>query len=257
MRSPKIGYTAKILIGLLAGIAFGLFFGESCSILQPFSQAFIKILQITVFPYIVVNFISGLGSLREDEARTITAKCGAVMLIFLAFGTISIAFMRLAIPDKSRPSFFASSGTTAAADFDFIENFIPYNPFHSLAEGIIPAIVIFCLLIGVALIGIQKKEALIAPLDVISMALSRVSSLVQVIVPLGIFVSAAHTAGTVTLNGLLEVQVFLITSVSFSLLIAFFAMPLLMSSVTSFSCRDILSRSSRAVILWGFKINYR
>jgi len=36
---PKFGRLARILIALMAGIGVGLFFGESCSILQPFSQA--------------------------------------------------------------------------------------------------------------------------------------------------------------------------------------------------------------------------
>jgi len=249
MRTPRIGYTAKILIGLLAGIAFGLFFGESCSILQPLSQAFIKVLQITVFPYIVVNLISSLGSMREGEARITATKGGVIMLIFWAFGAISIAFMRFAIPDNSRPSFFTSSKTIESSGFDLIEAFIPYNPFHSLAEGQIPAIVLFSLLVGVALIGMRKKKALIAPLDIISLALSRISGLVQVTVPIGVFVSAAYTAGTISLNELLEIQVFLITSAIFSLLIVLFAVPLLISSVTPFSCRDILSSSSSAVIL--------
>ena len=38
----KLGLSAKILIGLLAGIGCGLFFGEYCAPLQVFGDAFVE-----------------------------------------------------------------------------------------------------------------------------------------------------------------------------------------------------------------------
>lgn len=244
-----MGQTNRILIGFLAGIICGLFFGESCSVFKPFASGFVKLLQVTVLPFIVVNLISGIGSLRQDEAKNIAFKSGLVMLLFWALGIASFFSMQLAFPPLSRPTFFSASNITGVRDLNLIDVFIPSNPFHSLSEGLIPSIVLFCLLLGVALIGIEKNRMLMDPLSVLSQALSRVNRLIQTIVPLGIFVVIASTAGTITLDRLLELQVFLISLLVICVLLAALVLPLITSGLTPFSYRELLSIASRPVIL--------
>lgn len=51
--------STSILIGLVSGIATGIFFGELCAPLQVVGDGFIKLLQMTILPYIVVSLILG------------------------------------------------------------------------------------------------------------------------------------------------------------------------------------------------------
>jgi ABC-type amino acid transport substrate-binding protein len=67
--------------------------------------------------------------------------------------------------------------------------------------------------------------------------------------PIGIFVITAVTAGTLTVEGFLELQVFLITLAAAAILLGLVVMPLLITCFTTFSYRDILSASSRAMLL--------
>jgi Na+/H+-dicarboxylate symporter len=53
---------ARILCGLAAGIATGLFVGEWALVLKPIADGFVKLLQMTVLPYMTVSAISGLGA---------------------------------------------------------------------------------------------------------------------------------------------------------------------------------------------------
>lgn len=55
--------SSKILAGLATGIAVGLFVGERAAVLQIVSDGYIKLLQMTVLPYVTVSIISGLGAL--------------------------------------------------------------------------------------------------------------------------------------------------------------------------------------------------
>ena len=75
-----------IIIGLLLGIVCGLFFGDYCAFLKIFGDAFIKLLQMSILPYIVVSLIAGIGSLSFKEAKLIGIKGGTLLLLFWAIG---------------------------------------------------------------------------------------------------------------------------------------------------------------------------
>ena len=57
--------------------------------------------------------------------------------------------------------------------FDFVALYIPANPFHSLANNVVPAVVLFSVLVGVALIGVERKQVLLDVLQVVGEAVSR------------------------------------------------------------------------------------
>ena len=49
---------AFVFYGLVAGIVVGLFFGEGCRVVEPFANAFVDLLQMTVLPYLVLTINS-------------------------------------------------------------------------------------------------------------------------------------------------------------------------------------------------------
>ncbi|MHB8120335.1 MAG: cation:dicarboxylate symporter family transporter [Methanothrix sp.] len=157
--------------------------------------------------------------------------------------------MQFAFPTLSRASFFSTSKIAESSDFNLIDIFIPYNIFSSMAKGILPSIVIFSLLLGFGLIGAPKNKFILTPLDVLSSALVRVNAILKAVIPFGVFSIIVDTAGTITLNRLLEIQVFFITLIVLALLLSFLVLPLLTSSITPFSCRELLSMSGPAMIL--------
>ncbi|HWQ20472.1 MAG TPA: cation:dicarboxylase symporter family transporter [Methanotrichaceae archaeon] len=249
MTLPRLSFNAQIFIGILFGILAGVFFGDSCSVFKPFASAFIRIMQITVLPYLIVNLIAGIGGMDRGEAKNIAIKGGMVMLLFWALGAIAFYSMQFTFPHLSRASFFSTSEITKLADFDLIDVFIPYNIFSSLSKGFLPSIVLFSLLLGFALIGNENNKILLDLLKVISSALVHVNGLIKVIIPFGVFAIISDTAGTITLSRLLEIQVYFISLIALALLLAFLVLPLLTSSITPFGYRELLSMSSRAMIL--------
>jgi Na+/H+-dicarboxylate symporter len=59
--SRKLSLASRILIGLGLGVLTGLFWGELMSPLQIVSRAYLRLMQMTVIPYVAVSLIAGLG----------------------------------------------------------------------------------------------------------------------------------------------------------------------------------------------------
>ena len=60
--------------------------------------------------------------------------------------------------------------------FSFVDLFISPNPFCSLANNIVPAVVLFSVFIGVTLIGVERKQSLLDLFAVAKDALSKLRS---------------------------------------------------------------------------------
>ena len=78
----KLSLSAQIMIAMGLGILAGVFFGDYCGFLEIFGEAFIKLLQMTILPYITISMILGIGSLTSEQAKLMAKKAGMLMLIF-------------------------------------------------------------------------------------------------------------------------------------------------------------------------------
>ena len=59
-----------------------------------FGNAFIKLLQITILPYICVSMILGIGGLTAGQAKLMAQKAGILLLLFSSNPLISDALLR-------------------------------------------------------------------------------------------------------------------------------------------------------------------
>jgi len=244
----------QIVIGLTAGIACGLFFGEICGAFQGAGNAFVALMQMTVLPYIVLALIVNIGSLTIDTARHLVVRAAIVLLALWGIAIAMILLLPLALPVWPSGGFFSTSLLHAPEKVDFLSLYIPANPFRSLAENFVPAVVLFCISLGIALIGISQKKSLIDPLRVGLDAMTKITLFVAKLTPFGIFAIAASAAGTITLGQIERLQGYMIIYISAAVLITFVALPLAVAAVTPFSYREIVG-SSRSALLTAFAAN--
>jgi len=244
----RLGLSGYILLGLLLGILCGLFFGEYCAGLKIFGDAFIKLLQMSILPYIVVSLIVGIGRLSYQEAKVLAIKAGLLFLLFWGIALAVIFVMPLAFPSVDTASFFSTSLVKAKEEVDFLELFIPSNPFRSLANNVIPASVLFSIAVGVGLIGIKAKQNLIDDLSILATALSRVANFVVYLTPIGVFAIAASAAGTMTLEEIGRLQVYFVTFIVAVILLTFWVLPMLVAALTPFTYKDIVGKSKDALV---------
>jgi len=244
----RLSLSGSILLGFMLGILCGLFFGEYCAGLKIFGDAFIKLLQMSILPYIVISLIVGIGRLSYQEAKVLAIKAGSLLLVFWGIALAVIFLMPLAFPSVETASFFSTSLVKAKEQVDFLELFIPSNPFSSLANDVIPASVLFSIAVGIGLIGIKEKHKLIDDLAILATALSRVANFVVYLTPIGVFAIAASAAGTMTLEEIGRLQVYFATFIVAAMILTFWILPMLVASLTPFTYKDVVGTSKDALV---------
>jgi len=242
--------STMILIGLASGVATGLFFGEMVSGLRLVGRAYIGLIQMTILPYMVVSLIGGIGHLSYDSAKRLALTGGVVLLgsWLLAFALIFV--LPLAFPASEGGTFYSPS-LVQAAKVDFIDLYIPSNPFSSLARTIIPAAAVFSVFLGVALIGVQHKTGLLDVFNAIADTLTSVAKIVVKLTPIGVFAISANAAGTMTIDEFGRLQAYIITFLLATLLLTFWILPALVAVLTPFRYGEVM-RSCRDALVTGF-----
>ena len=240
--------STKILVGLVSGAFVGVFFGEHAGALKIAADGFVKLLQMAVLPYITISIITSLGTLRYDQAKTLGVRAGAVLGGLWCIALLFAFLIPVAFPEIGTASFFSTTLVERRQPFNFIDIFIPSNPFNSLANNIVPAVVLFSVFLGIALIGVERKQILLDVLAVAKEGLSNATKFIVTLTPYGIFAIAANTAGTLNLEQLGRIQVYLITYVLMALLVALWVLPGLVAALTPFRYRDVLGPTRDALI---------
>ncbi|MCF7970378.1 MAG: cation:dicarboxylase symporter family transporter [Methylococcaceae bacterium] len=247
----NLNFTFYIIGSLFLGVAVGLLFGESAEKLHILGDIYIGLLQMTVLPYIVFSLIANIGRLSYFEASLLTRQGLLVLLVLWLIGGVSVWAMSLTLPNIEQGTFFSSLLVKSAPKIDFLQLFIPANPFQSLAQNAVPAVVLFSMLFGTACIGYKDHKSLLDNFSHIAKILLRVNSFVVMLTPIGVFGIAASAAGTLSLDEFGRVQAYILMLIGSVLLVTLVVMPLLISSCTPFSYRQI-ARESRNVLLTVF-----
>ena len=243
-----MSFTGKILIGLGAGIAVGLFFGEQAAVLQWVADAFVKLLQMTVLPYVTLSIIGSLGSLTAAEAKVMGLRAGAVVASLWAIGLGFAFLIPLAFPEIETAMFFSTSLLERRPPFNFVDLYIPSNPFYSLANNVVPAVVLFSVVVGVALIGIEGKAMLLEVLQTATAAVSRATRAIVRLTPYGLFAIAASASGTLSFEQLGRLQIYLFAYVAVALLLSLWVLPGLIAALTPIRIGELFSLTRDSLI---------
>jgi Na+/H+-dicarboxylate symporter/ABC-type amino acid transport substrate-binding protein len=246
-----MSFTAKILFGLALGVAVGLFLGERAEPFRLLADAFVRLLQMTVLPYVTVSLVSGIGSLDPARARMLFLRVGAITLVLWALAVGAVLLMPLAFPAIQTASFFSTTLVEERPPIDLVSLYVPANPFHSLANSVVPAVVLFSAILGVALMGVEKKEPLLESLRVLERALARANQFMIRLTPIGVFAIAAHFVGTIDVGQLARLRVYLLAYGAMALFLTLYVLPRLVACVTPIPAIRVL-QSMKDVLITAF-----
>ncbi|MBY5979155.1 cation:dicarboxylate symporter family transporter [Ferrimonas balearica] len=247
-KKKPMSMSTLVLLSFAAGIAAGLFFGEMLAWMSIIGDAFVKLLQMTIIPYIMVSLISSLGHLSYQQARSLALNVGKLMLVIWVFGLGLMYLIKFTFPSWQAGDFFSLSVLQDPAPVNLLDLYIPANPFFSMSNSYIPAIVLFCVATGIALIGIEDKSALIKPMQLLGEAFNRVTGYIVKLMPLGIFAMTAATAGTMEIEEFQRLQVYFAAHVVMTVILTYWLLPALVAVMTPFSYRDLTLIARDALI---------
>jgi Na+/H+-dicarboxylate symporter/ABC-type amino acid transport substrate-binding protein len=247
----SLSVSSQVVLALLLGVVVGLFFGEHIAFLQHVGKAFILLLQMTVLPYIVLSLITGLGNLTYQQVKTLALRVGTLLLISWGLAFVVILLMPLAFPTWISASFFSTSLIEKPEEINLLTLFIPSNPFFSMSNNFVPAVVVFSVAVGIALIGIENKQPLLANLDIFNRAMGRITQFMAKLTPFGVFAVVASAAGTMSFEELARLQVFLVLYVLMAVLLTFWLFPALITSLTPLTYGQVVG-ATRDILITAF-----
>lgn len=244
----RMSLASKVLIGLGLGIVTGLVLGDLVAFVGIVGRGFVLLLQMAVLPFVSISLISGLGSLSARGARSLVRFAGGFLLLIWSITLVAVVATPLAFPDWPAASFFSATLVEEREPFDFVGVYIPDNPFRALSDGVVPAVVVFSIAFGLALMGSERKTPLLDAMLAAQDALRRVTSVVVSLAPYGIFAIAAEAAGTMAPERLAGLQVYVVTYVVLAVVLSFWVLPALVAAVTPLRYREILGPARDALV---------
>lgn len=232
MRLFKISLTLQMAIATILGILTGLFFGDLCDVFSPYAAAYILVLKVTALPYLIGAIIHGVGQLNPPQAKQILKK--GLLFISIAW-TINILIVYAIKYLFPTPSSTQLGGYVSGdiPQLDFAELLIPDNIFSDLTHNVVPAVVIFSLLVGIALMYIKEKEVMMKSVENLVQVLTRITSWIARITPFGTFIIIANQVGTVQLSTVKQVSTYVILYIIGVSTIVFWIFPRLTNMLTS------------------------
>ena len=160
---------------------------------------------------------------------------------------MAIWLLSWAIPSSPPPFVLIPKLTRSEASF--LDLIIPANPFEAFNQNNVPAIVLLAILYGLAVEGMPNRQTLFDMLEVVRAASIRIWNWIVRIAPLGVFALFADTAGTIRADQLGGLILYITLFLAGTAILAFIVLPLVLSTLTSTSYRELLLELQPALVL--------
>jgi Na+/H+-dicarboxylate symporter len=278
--SPKkLGLTARIFIGMIAGIVIGallqwLFddsgdfsfsvFGLHVStytllvegIFNVVGSIFIASLKMLVVPLVFVSLVCGTSSLSDPSklgrlgGKSILLYIGTTAIAI----TLAVSFALLVSPGeglnlKTEATFVAKEAPSLG---QVIINMMPTNPINAMAEGNMLQIIVFAVFFGIAMAMTgDTGKRLTAVFEDLSTVIMKLVTILMNLAPYGVFALMAKLAATIelmTFAGLLK-YFFLVLFVLF--IHALITYPIILKIMTGLNPIKLI-RKMRDAALFAF-----
>jgi Na+/H+-dicarboxylate symporter len=197
-------FTTKIIVSMIAGILFGVFFSLFGSALEPVTgfifggvldvvgRIFIILLKMMVVPLVLVSLVCGVTSL--GDFRTL-GRVGLKTISLYLLTTVIALVLALTAATLIGPGEGADLGASVSIETeappplrDVLINMFPDNPIHALAEGDMLQIIVFALFFGFALTQAGKAGARIAKVfDDLNHIITQMVLFIIKTAPVGVF----------------------------------------------------------------------
>lgn len=228
---PKYSLTARIFIGMIAGILIGallqFIFDDSGDlrfsifsmevstysilvegIFSTLGQIFISSLKMLVVPLVFVSLICGTSALSDpSKLGRLGAKSVGLYILTTAIA-ITLAIMGGILVGPGESMNLVTETNYAAKEApslsEVIVNMFPSNPINSMAQGNMLQIIVFAVLLGIAMAMTgDAGKRLAAFFEDINTVIMRLVTIIMNLAPYGVFVLMAKLCATIGVSTIL------------------------------------------------------
>lgn len=219
-RKFKFSLGVQIVVALLAGVLVGaLLHGSSNqawmieNVLNPAGQIFIKMIQMIVVPIVISTLIIGIAGVGDTKKL---GKLGLKTILYFEVITTIAIIVGIVLANVFQPGVGINmqelstvdishyQATTAAVETGgnaiahTLLSIVPKNVISSMASGDMLPVIFFSVLFGMALSSLpnEKKEPLLNVLGSISETMFKVTNIIMLYAPIGVFALITATIAT-------------------------------------------------------------
>ncbi len=215
--------TTKVLIGLLAGFALGLFLATSSvaqlhslpGIIEPIGTLWINAIRMTVIPLVVSSIVAGI--LAVPDLKTLGTVGWKMMVVFFVIVISAAIFAVVGAPivlgafsidAAASDAIRASAGIAANTDkipgvMQWITELVPVNPLQAAASGAMLPLIVFSVAFGVAAATLQKshRDPILSGARAVSETMLAMVRWILALAPFGVFALSVGLAARLGLSG--------------------------------------------------------
>ncbi|SKA82276.1 dicarboxylate/amino acid:cation symporter [Desulfobaculum bizertense] len=182
----------KILIGMIAGVIFGLVAPTASLWIAPLGTLFLRGIKLLIVPLIFATLVSGMTSMKD--LRTLGRMSLKTFMIYIltTMCAITIGLMAGLIFEPGAGMHLQVTGVQEAAKhqslIDTLLNIVPTNPVAAMTNGHILQIICFAILLGISInIAGEKAEPVRKICDGLAETMYAMTNLVLSFAPIGVF----------------------------------------------------------------------
>ncbi len=225
-RKFKFSLGVQILIALILGVVVGALLHDSVEktwiidkILNPAGQIFIKMIQMIVVPIVISTLVVGIAGVGDTKKL---GKLGLKTIIYFEIVTTIAIILGIVLANVFQPGVGIDMSSLATADIskyqattaavesgggmmDTVLSIVPHNVIASMAAGDMLPVIFFSVLFGMALSSLpnDKKMPLLNVLSGVSETMFKVTNMIMLYAPIGVFALISATVATFGFSSLL------------------------------------------------------
>jgi proton glutamate symport protein len=208
LKRPSL--TAWILIGLVAGIAFGAYFPEPAQKMALLGTIFLNLIKAIIAPLLFATLVVGIAGTGSIKTM---GRIGGKAIVYFEIVTTIALFIGLAAVNLVKPGVGVQLAPAAASglpqthqDFSqIVLHIFPTSIIDAMARGDVLQIVVFAFIFGAACAAIgAKARAVVEVCDSLAEVMFRFTNYVMLLAPLGVFGAIAATIGAKGIHVLLN-----------------------------------------------------
>lgn len=198
----------QIIIAFILAIITGIIFKENAKYVQPLGDLFLRLIKFIIVPLILSTIIVGVTS--AGDVKKLGRLGGKTITYYLvtSFIAVSIGIIAGYVFSPGTGTDVTTEETVEAAETEGVVqtflNIIPENPIESLVNADMLQIIFFAIFIGVGIILVGEKATPVNNFfDGLAEIMYKITGIIMVLVPLGIFGLLAPIVGEYGLSVLM------------------------------------------------------
>ena len=235
-KKPKISLAWQMMIGLALGVVVGALVEQETAktFLQPLGDLFIRLIRMVVVPLVLATIIAGAAGISDTSklgrVATKTLICYALTTaVAVAMGLLFASFIQPGVGLDLSTEGLAAKAAEAPPLTKTLLNIVPINPMQAMSEGQMLQIIFFAVIFGFGLSALgERGKPVLNFFELVGDTMIRVTHIVMLYAPIGVFGLIAYTVSRHGLGVLLPLFQLILSSF---LATAFFVIVLLVPLV--------------------------